>query len=134
MKPGSEDDILALMETYAAGFDDFDAEAVADCFTYPCIIWQLGRANVFTDREELLENIEALLGVYETEDIVHSAFEAKSVAGSGTAALASISWRQEREDGEAAMEFACHYALVETAEGWRIAAVFNEDDETAGAE
>jgi ketosteroid isomerase-like protein len=128
MIPETEDEITTLFEEYAAGFDDFEAEAVADCFAYPCTIWQLGAGNVFHDREELLENIEALLNVYETEDIVHSAFEVTSLQASGGTALASLSWRQEREDGEAAMEFVCRYALIEGPDGWRIATVFNEDE------
>ncbi|MEJ8572552.1 nuclear transport factor 2 family protein [Microbaculum marinum] len=137
MIPETEDEITTLFEEYAAGFDDFDAEAVADCFAYPCTIWQLGAGNVFLDREELLENIEALLAVYDTEEIVHSTFEVKSLVAAGATAFANLSWRQEREDGEAAMEFACRYALIDGHEGWRIATVFNEDeadgDEGAGS-
>jgi len=127
MTPETEDEITALFEEYAAGFDDFDAEAVADCFAYPCTIWQFGRGNVFADREELLENIEALLGVYEREDIVHSTFEVAALNAAEGAALASLTWSQEREDGEVALAFGCRYALMDGPDGWRIATVFNED-------
>jgi hypothetical protein len=122
-----EDEIVDLFTAYAGGFDDFDAEAVAECFAYPCTIWQFGKGNVFADSEELLENIEALLAVYEREEIVHSAFEIREKLLTGTIALVTLDWTQEREDGEAALEFTCHYALMEGPEGWAIATVFNED-------
>lgn len=125
--PETEDEIAALFENYAAGFDDFDADAVAGCFAYPCTIRQFGKDNVFADREELLENIEALLSVYENEEIVHSAFEIGALRIEGASASARLTWRQEREDGEAALEFSCRYALIDSPEGWRIATIFNED-------
>jgi hypothetical protein len=122
-----EDQITGLFEAYAGGFDDFDADTVADCFAFPCTIWQFGKGNVFADREELLENIEALLGVYEREEIVHSAFEVIEKVLTGNVALVTLDWQQERADGEVALEFTCHYALIEGPEGWAIATVFNED-------
>ena len=120
------DAIDVLFRDYAAGFDDFDAEVIADCFTYPVTIWQLGKGNVFHDRDELLENIEALLDVFEKEEIVHSEFEILSHSASGPTALATLSWRQERESGEAALAFICHYALMQGEDGPRIALVVNE--------
>lgn len=122
-----EDEVDDLFAAYAAGFDDFDAEAVADRFAYPCTIWQFGKGNVFADREELLENIEALLAVYEREEIVHSAFEIVETVSAGCVTFVTLDWSQEREDGEAALAFVCHYALIERADGWKIATVFNED-------
>jgi len=122
-----QDEITDLFQAYANGFDDFDADAIADCFAYPCTIWQFGRGNVFADREELLENIEALLAVFEREEIVHSAFTVIEDFTSGHVTLVTLDWRQERADGEAAMEFTCHYAVMEGHNGWSIATVFNED-------
>ncbi|MCT8970772.1 hypothetical protein [Microbaculum marinisediminis] len=122
-----EDQITGLFEAYASGFDDFDAEAIADCFAYPCTIWQFGKGNVFADAEELLENVEALLDVYEREEIVHSTFEVREKILTGSAAFVTLAWRQEREDGEAALEFICHYALMEGPDGFAVATVFNED-------
>ncbi len=122
-----EDQITGLFEAYASGFDDFDADSVADCFAYPCTIWQFGKGNVFADREELLENIEALLSVYEREEIVHSAFQVIEKVLTGNVAMVTLEWQQEREDGDVALEFICHYALIESSEGWAVATVFNED-------
>ncbi len=118
--------IEAMFERYAAGFDDFDADAVLDCFRFPATLWQSGRGNVFADEDELLENVEALLAVFEREEIVRSVF---TVVDDCTAerdvAYAVLDWRQERADGEAALEFRCRYTLAreETREGeddWRI--------------
>lgn len=120
------DEIAALFEDYANGYDDFDADAIADCFAFPATIWQFAKGNVFADREELLENIEALLEVFDREGIVHSSFEILAKAISGPSALMTLSWRQEREDGDPALAFICHYCLLRSEEGWRIGMIVNE--------
>ena len=118
--------VEAMFERYAGGFDDFDADAIVDCFRFPATLWQSGRGNVFADEDELLENVEALLEVFEREEIVRSVFTvAERSAGEGDVAYAVLDWRQERGDGEAALEFRCRYTLLrgETREGeddWRI--------------
>lgn len=117
--------VEALFERYAAGFDDFDPDTVLDCFLFPATLWQDGRGTMFADEDELAENVEALLTVFEREEIVRSVFRAVSFATEGPAAFAVLDWRQEREDGEAALEFRCRYTLLreEGDEGpeWRIA-------------
>ena len=120
--------IETLFERYAAGFDDFDVNAITDCFRFPVTIWQSGRGNVFNDAEDLAENVEALLAVFESEEIVQSRFEIVEAAGDEGAAFAVLDWRQERDDGEAALEFRCRYALVrdERDEGWLIALAVND--------
>lgn len=120
------DAIEILFQDYADGFNDFDADAVADCFTYPATIWQLGKGHVFAHRDELIENVEALLGVLESEDVVHSAFEVLSHAVFGPTALATVSWRQERADGDVAMAFICHYSLMQEGDRALIAMIVNE--------
>ncbi len=120
------DAIETLFQDYADGFNDLDAHAIANCFTFPVTIWQLGKGHVFADEEELLENIDALLGVLDGEEIVHSDFEFLSHAVSGPTALATLSWRQERANGEVALAFICHYLLIARDEGAVIAMVVNE--------
>ncbi|ALN71490.1 nuclear transport factor 2 family protein [Aureimonas sp. AU20] len=120
--------IESLFEAYAAGFDDFDVDSIIACFQFPVTIWQSGRGNVFDDEEELAENVEALLAVFEREEIVQSRFEIIEAAGDDGAAFAVLDWRQERDDGDAALEFRCRYALVrdEAGKGWRIALAVND--------
>jgi hypothetical protein len=115
--------VQSVLDAYAAGFDDFDAEAVADCFAYPATLWQGGRGNVFDDAEDLIENIEALLDIFEREEIVHSSFRIKDAAFGKDSGTALLSWRQERADGDAALEFTCRYLFVRDGEdgSWRIA-------------
>ena len=129
-----EAEILTLFETYAAGFDDFDAEAIADCFAYPCTIWQFGRGNVFVDRDDLKENIEALLDVFDKEEIVQSSFTLHGFEEANGTGFARLSWRQDREGGEPALAFSCVYALLLGPDGWHIATVFNDDPEDIGPE
>ncbi|MCQ0987017.1 Cif family virulence factor [Jiella marina] len=122
--------IEAVFRAYAEGFDDFDADRILGCFAYPVTIWQLDKGNIFVDEEELAENIEALLAVYETEGIVRSDFAALDAAISGNTALVTLAWRQERIDGDAAMEFVCRYTLRRggsLGESWRIVLAVNEE-------
>jgi len=129
-----ETEIEALIETYAGGFDDHDGEAVTACFAYPAVIWQFGVGHVFADAEEMAENIAALLKVHEEAGIVLSSFEIVALAVSGTAALATVEWEQEDEEGVVLMDFTCHYSLVRHGDRWRIASVVNveEDEEEDG--
>ena len=119
--------IQDLFAAYASGFDDFDADAIADLFAYPVVIWQFDRGNMFEDDEDLLENIEALLKVLESEGVVQSEYEVQALSVSGPTALASVSWSQQRADGEVALAFTCHYHLVNIEGEWLIASIFNEN-------
>ncbi|WP_246270783.1 DUF4440 domain-containing protein [Hongsoonwoonella zoysiae] len=118
--------IAELFEAYRAGFDDYDAHAIADCFAFPVVIWQFGRGTHFADEEELLENIEKLLEALEKEDVVHSDFEVISAHVSGSTALVSLAWSQDDRDDEPILEFTCHYHLMLEGEDWRIAMIVNE--------
>lgn len=115
-----------LFDDYASAYDDYDAEALADCFAYPCTIWQLGKGNVFSDEEELLENIEALLQVLEREEIVATRYEILHQGVSGDTAYATVKWDQQRSDGETALEFVCHYLLICEDGDWVIATIVND--------
>lgn len=117
--------IADLFEAYRAAYDDYDAESLADCFAYPCTIWQLGKGNVFADEEELLENIEALLAVLEREEIVETRYEITHQAVSGDTAYATVDWSQLRADGDEALAFTCHYLLIRDEEDWVIASIVN---------
>lgn len=119
--------IRELFSVYASGFDDFDADVIADLFAYPVVIWQFDRGNMFEDDEELLENIEALLSVLENEGVVQSEFDVQALSVSGPTALASVAWRQQRADGDVALAFTCHYHLVNIEGDWLIASIFNEN-------
>jgi ketosteroid isomerase-like protein len=117
--------IREVFDSYAAGFDDFDADAIAELFAYPAVIWQFDRGNMFETDEDLIENIEALLAVLDREGVVHSEFEIASLSLSGPTALAAVSWSQERNDGDVALAFTCHYHLVNIEGEWLIASIFN---------
>lgn len=122
--------VESLFRGYAEGFDDFDLPKVLDCFAYPVTIWQLGKGTVFADSGELAENVEALFDVFESEEITHSDFSVLEARSSGNAAFVALEWRQERSDGEPAMEFRCRYALRrnDLSGHWLIALVINEEE------
>ncbi len=120
--------IAELFETYRAGFDDYDADAIAACFAYPAVIWQFGKGNVFADEEELLENVDKLLDALEKEEVVRSDFVVLSAHVSGDTALVSLDWTQSSGTDEAVLEFTCHYHLILDDEDWRIAMIVNEEE------
>lgn len=120
-----EEAILDLFEDYQAGFNDFDADQISDCFALPVIIWQLGKGHIFKDEDELVENTEALLSALDKEGVVQSDYEVVSLSISGSTALATLNWRQEEADGSAVFEFTCHYHLIKDGEDWTIAMVVN---------
>jgi hypothetical protein len=126
----SEADIAAVFAAYGAGFDDADADAVTDLFAYPATIWQFGEAHVFEDAEDLAENVEALIDVFEEAGIVVTTPHVRWLRIAGPTAFATVDWRQEDASGESLHDFTCHYLLLAGGAGWRIAAIVNE----AGAE
>ena len=117
--------IAALFEAYGAGFDDADADAVTALFAYPAVIWQLGGGHVFEDEEDLAENVEALMDVFDDAGIVVTTPEIAWTKSDGDAGAALVSWRQEDDAGEAVHEFRCLYTLVRQDGDWRIAAIVN---------
>jgi hypothetical protein len=124
--PDAEGDIRALFAAYGAGFDDADAEAVTVLFAWPATIWQFGEGHVFEDEEELAENVEALIDVFDEASIAVTIPDVRDICIAGETAFASVAWRQEDESGEALHEFTCHYMLLRRDGAWRIATVVNE--------
>lgn len=118
--------IAQLFDDYQTGFNDFDAGRISDCFALPAVIWQHEKGHVFKDDEELLENIEALLSALEREGVTFSEFHVSSSHISGSTALVTLDWQQENNDGEAILEFTCHYHLIQDGGDWLIALVINE--------
>jgi ketosteroid isomerase-like protein len=128
----AEAEIRALFAAYGAGFDDADADAVTELFAWPATIWQFGEGHVFEDAEELAENVDALMDVFDEAGIVVTIPDVREVRVVGAAAFASVAWRQENEAGEPLHEFTCHYMLVEQDGEWRIATVVNEAETEEG--
>ncbi|CTQ55809.1 hypothetical protein LP7551_04356 [Roseibium album] len=122
----AETAIAQLFDDYQAGFNDYDADRICDCFALPAVIWQHEKGHVFNDEEELVENIEALLKALGKEEVTHSDFHVASSHVSGSAALVTLDWSQETSDGEAVFEFTCHYQLIQDGDHWVIAGIYNE--------
>lgn len=125
----AEGTVRELFASYGAGFDDADAEAITALFAWPATIWQFGQGHVFEDAEDLAENIEALMDVFDDAGIVVTTPDLRDVRVAGASAFARVAWRQEDESGEPLHEFTCNYMLVEQDGAWRIATVVNEEPE-----
>ena len=127
---GEADDgeaIRALFAAYGEAFDDADASAVTALFAWPATIWQFGTGHVFADAGELAENVEALIDVFDEASILSTTPEIREVRIAGTAAFASVLWRQRDGEGGLLHEFTCQYLLVSHDGAWRIATIVNED-------
>ena len=66
-------------------------------FAWPATIWQFGEGHVFKDADELAENVDALVDVFDEAGIVATEPEVKEVRVEGSSAFASVIWRQ-RDD------------------------------------
>ena len=53
--------------------------------------------------------------------------DVQDIRVAGTAAFASVVWRQEDDSGELLHEFTCRYLLINREHAWRIATIVNED-------
>ena len=129
MSPETQDaerEIRALFAAYGAGFDDADANVVTSLFAWPATIWQFGKGHIFADAEELSENVEALIDVFDEAGIKSTIPEVREVHAAGAAAFAHVLWRQKEDSGEVLHQFTCQYLLVNEDGKWRIASVVNE--------
>jgi ketosteroid isomerase-like protein len=126
MSDTGEAKIRDLFAAYAAGFDDADADAVTALFAWPATIWQFGKGHVFADADELKENVEALIDVFDEAGIAVTTPTVRDVRVAGATAYADVLWRQEEPSGEVLHEFACRYLLIHADGAWRIATVVNE--------
>jgi hypothetical protein len=122
----SDEGIHSLFIAYAEAFDDAEASAVTKLFAWPAIIWQFGTGHVFEDADELRENVEALIDVFDEAAIVRMIPIVRDVRVAGKSAFADVLWRQEDENGAALHEFSCQYFLIAQDGAWRIAAIVNE--------
>ena len=87
-------DIQRLFAAYGAGFDDASPERVTALFAWPATIWQFGKGHVFADAEELSENVEALIDVFDEAGIKVTTPEVREVRVADAAAFAHVLWRQ----------------------------------------
>ncbi|OKL42636.1 DUF4440 domain-containing protein [Pseudovibrio exalbescens] len=115
-----------LFDRYADGYDDYDVAAIADCFAFPCVVWQMDQGHVFADQEELVENLEALLDVHRENNVTQSTYEVISTHVSGCTAHITLDWQQEDDAGDVVFDFTCHYTIVQIDENWRITMIVNE--------
>ncbi|WP_310620971.1 YybH family protein [Flexibacterium corallicola] len=118
--------LAELFDRYADGYDDYDVNGILSCFTYPIVVWQLGDGHVFADRDELIENLEALLEAHRENGVVQSVYEFVSSHVSGSTAYVTLDWQQEDEDGETVFDFTCHYVLMLFDNEWKVISIINE--------
>ena len=95
-------------------------------------IWQFGDGHVFQNAQELAENVEALIDVFDEAGIAISHPEVTDVQVTPTAAFATAVWKQLDPAGVQLNQFTCHYLLIGGEGAWRIATVVNEAGQETG--
>jgi hypothetical protein len=116
---------------YAAAFSTYDAEMIAEHFTYPLhVASETGTEPTITTagRVEWRSVLEHLLGAYRALGVTgaHKRIVHVSVLGPSVQ-LAAVAWTLLRADGSAAYEFEAAYTLVVSQGRLRICAIAHNE-------
>ena len=107
---------------YALAFDAFDPERIACFFHLPCLMVDRGGAAVLTTRDQLLENMRAVLEHHRQQGYARAAVcEIEAHRQAASLATAQLRWRILREDDSPLWDWRNSYQLVDYGEGWKIA-------------
>lgn len=114
-------DIREFFERYSAAFNRLDGEAVARLYAVPSGIASDKGYTHWPSFEPVRDNMVALCDLYRANGFSVATFETASFLAQGeNNAIADLSWRVERVNGEAPWQFNTTYNLIRTAEGWRV--------------
>lgn len=114
-------DIREFFERYRAAFNRLDGEAVARLYAVPSGIASDKGYTHWPSFEPVRDNMVALCELYRANGFSAATFETASFLAQGeNNAIADLSWRVDRVNGEAPWQFNTTYNLIRTAEGWRV--------------
>ncbi len=82
----------------------------------------------FSEAARALVASAALMQVFDEAGIVVTTPDLRELRVAGSAAFATVAWRQDDSSGETLHEFTCGYTLIDQHGVWRIATVVNETD------
>ncbi|MEO0556596.1 MAG: hypothetical protein AAF170_00290 [Bacteroidota bacterium] len=124
----STDTLRLYFERYAGAFEAFDASAIAEHYTMPCLFVRGGQPDVCTSPEALQVSIEALLDLHKTWDVRRAKLKTLEILETAPDHLiVRADWRLGRK-GRIRWAYATTYVLVPTSDGdWRIASALTHD-------
>jgi hypothetical protein len=108
-----------LFKKYAAAFESFDATAIAGLYTLPCSTSDSDGANVFSDRESLIQKFAINCAAMKAMGYSHSHFNILHKIDMGeTAKSVNIGWRIFTTSRE--VEFRGLYVCHKVNNSWLI--------------
>jgi hypothetical protein len=119
--------VQALIESYRAAFERFDAAAIADHFVYPSLITSDADEIVLipiSKRQDYLDAVEKVIAMHRQLGIPSGRIHDLSITELSPR-LAQAALRMEVSDRAARTlyDFRAIYTLAKTHEAWRIAAI-----------
>ena len=117
----TSDQVSEYFARYAAAFDAFDAEAIAEFYHLPCMLVRSGGVVAFSAREEVLANMQALVSFYRSRGYRRASFdEVRVVSLGGGLLLATVPWTIHLSAAGAVESFRNTYELIEMHGRWGI--------------
>lgn len=108
-----------LFKRYTNAFDAFDAAAIANIYTLPCSTSDADGANVFNERESLVQKFRQNCSSMKAMGYTHSHFNILSTIDMGnTAKAVNVGWRIFTTDEQ--IEFRCLYVCHKVNGQWCI--------------
>lgn len=120
-----------FLEEYRAAFEAFDVSAIADLFSYPCVITsdadEIDVAVVAT-RDAWLPQLERLVAAYRAIGVRSAeAVEVRVAELTLRLAHAVVHWRLTDGRGDALYEFDAAYTLADLGQGLLITAIAHNE-------
>ena len=120
-----------FLDAYRAAFEAFDAEAIADLFSYPCqIAGDAGEVTVTTvaTYEAWVPQLERLVSAYRAIGVRGAAFtEVHAIELTSRLAQVTVRWALADGMGRSIYDFDASYSLADHGNGLRIAAVAHNE-------
>ncbi len=108
-------------------FNAGDTPGAARCFAFPTLIRSRNSIEVFDTEAALQRHFEQQIANDRHQGIVTYAFDLGDVFASGPVGLAEVVWRQMGSQNATHSKARIWYHMVDTARGWRIESVRNQD-------
>ncbi len=123
--------IQDFLGAYRTAFEAFDVAAIADLFSYPCLITSdAGEITVTTvpTREAWVPQIERLVAAYQTIGLRSAeVLKLQVVEFTPRLAQAAVHWGLVDQEGERIYDFDASYTLVDLGQGMRITAIAHNE-------
>jgi heme-degrading monooxygenase HmoA len=128
---GNRPSVVAFFQAYRAAFEQFDVEAIADLFAYPCHITSAAQPPTMTkvsSREEWFPQLQQLVDSYRKIGVrAAQVVELDTVELAENVIVAVVRWELLGQRFERIYTFDASYTLVDRGGGLRISAITHNE-------